>query len=78
MTINKEEMLKTQRDNRKFLQLSGTQALIVKFGLAVILGVALLGAMISTNTQQAQASTAKTQSYSAAQVSAIINQVFGS
>ena len=69
--------MKTLRDNRKFLQLSGTQTLIVKLGLAVILGVALLGAMIGTSTPQAHANTTHPQSYSSAQVSSIINQVFG-
>src|SRR5690242_13762399 len=77
MIIPKEEILKTQRDNRKFLQIAGTPSLIVKLGLAVILGVALLGAMVSTNTPQAHANTTSAQSYSAAQVSSIISDVFG-
>jgi hypothetical protein len=70
----KEKILNTQRDNRKFLCLSAAQAVLVKLSLAVILGVALLGAMVSTGTPQAHAST---QNYSSAQVAGIINQVFG-
>ncbi len=71
-------MLKTQRDNRKFLQLFGAKSLLVKLGLASILLVALLGALIgTTGTQQASAQTASVQNYSAAQVSDIITQVFG-
>ena len=70
-------MLKTQRDNRKFLQLFGAKSLTVKLGLASILAVALLGAMIGTSTLQASAKTATPQNYSAEQVSSIITQVFG-
>jgi hypothetical protein len=70
----KEKILSTQRDNRKFLHLSVAQAVLVKLVLAVVLGLALLGVMANTNTQQAHANT---QSYSAAQVAGIINQVFG-
>jgi len=78
VTINKEEMLKTQRDNRKFLQLSDAKALIVKLGLASILLVALLGAVIGTSTPRASADTATAHNYSTSQVSSIITQVFGS
>jgi hypothetical protein len=72
-------MLKTQRDNRKFLQLFGAKSLIVKLGLASILLVALLGALNgTTSTPQASAKTLTAQSYSTSQVSSIITQVFGS
>jgi hypothetical protein len=70
-------MLKTQRDNRKFLQLFGAKSLTVKLGLASILAVALLGAMIGTSAPQASANTATPQHYSTEQVSSIITQVFG-
>jgi hypothetical protein len=77
--IKEEEMLKTQRDNRKFLQLVGAKSLIVKLGLASILLVALLGTMLgTTSAPQASAKTVTAQSHSTSQVSSIITQVFGS
>ncbi|GHO94212.1 hypothetical protein KSF_042600 [Reticulibacter mediterranei] len=69
--------MSTQRDNRKFLHLSTAQAVLVKLGLAVVLGVALLGVMVNTNAQQAHASTLSSSSASAAEVTGMINQVFG-
>ena len=76
--IQKEEMLETQRDNRKFSWPSAAKPLLVKMGLASILLMALVGVLLGgAGTPQASARTVKAHDYSTQQVSNIITQVFG-
>jgi hypothetical protein len=73
--LSKEKILKTHRDNRKFLQILGAKHLIAKMSIVVSLSLMLFVGLMSTNNgKQAEAATHNT---SAAYVTQVIREIFG-